>query len=280
MPSFERRNAQVTLKILGYEPILKVWANYYTLILHPSIDQSIYYVSHVTLSASLLVIMSPILRIFGLLYFIFCVHFSFFSFALAFAIFIRFPMDRQIRRCVTATLTNTYRTTYPNFGCYSQASRPSLIARHPLYICSHLKPCMFNSYSFIYNTTSFAPNAHYIIYLYIHICICMLCMYNIQILFYSYVVSYLFRNRFLAWHEFYNIYFILPLEVGLVTIIMWVRVIIDFDLFFFFFVFVFFFVLLNVYLFALTFIVFNFFLLFIENKSENISESISLRKDQ
>lgn len=105
---------------------------------------------------------------------------------------------------------------------------------------------MFNSYSFIYNTTSFAPNALYVcIFVYSN-------MYVYRLVFNSYLV--ICSEIFFLLGTNFTTFISLPLEVCLVTIIMWVRVITDFDLFFhFFFIFV---LLLNVYLFALTFIVF------------------------
>lgn len=77
-------------------------------------------------------------------------------------------------------------------------------------------------------------------------------MYVYRLVFNSYLV--ICSEIFFLLGTNFTTFISLPLEVCLVTIIMWVRVITDFDLFFhFFFIFV---LLLNVYLFALTFIVF------------------------
>lgn len=125
---------------------------------------------------------------------------------------------------------------------------------------------MFNSYSFIYNTTSFAPNALYVcIFVYSN-------MYVYRLVFNSYLV--ICSEIFFLLGTNFTTFISLPLEVCLVIEIMWVRVITDFDLFFcFFFVVKFLFICSYLYRFHL------FFILFYSNKSQNISQSISLRKD-
>lgn len=123
---------------------------------------------------------------------------------------------------------------------------------------------MFNSYSFIYNTTSFAPNALYVcIFVYSN-------MYVYRLVFNSYLV--ICSEIFFLLGTNFTTFISLPLEVCLVIEIMWVRVITDFDLFFcFFFVVKCLFICSYLYRFHLFF--------FYSNKSENISQSISLRKD-
>lgn len=87
---------------------------------------------------------------------------------------------------------------------------------------------MFNSYSFIYNTTSFAPNALYVcIFVYSN-------MYVYRLVFNSYLV--ICSEIFFLLGTNFTTFISLPLEVCLVIEIMWVRVITDFDLYFLFFV--------------------------------------------
>lgn len=124
---------------------------------------------------------------------------------------------------------------------------------------------MFNSYSFIYNTTSFAPNALYVcIFVYSN-------MYVYRLVFNSYLV--ICSEIFFLLGTNFTTFISLPLEVCLVIEIMWVRVITDFDLFFFFC-----FLLLNVYLFALTFIVFICFLFFIQIKVKTLVKAYHWEK--
>lgn len=127
---------------------------------------------------------------------------------------------------------------------------------------------MFNSYSFIYNTTSFAPNALYVcIFVYSN-------MYVYRLVFNSYLV--ICSEIFFLLGTNFTTFISLPLEVCLVTIIMWVRVITDFDLFFIFF---FFFCFVVKCLFIRSYLYRFHLFIFYSNKSENSSQSISLRKD-